>query len=149
MSENPISDFIAAVKIDLVHSLQSNDRVASGKTVESINQVDLDGRSYLEANAYIENLEYGRPPTSPNAAKGNPTVFDEIQDWVISRGIPLGAAWAITKKIHEKGYPGTPGVLTTPLSEGNINNRLHKTMGDLADITAANVAESLHITEFA
>jgi hypothetical protein len=149
MSNNPLADFIGLIKEDLIHSLQTNDRVASGKTIETLEQVDMDHRSYLEANAYIENLEFGRPPTSPDAPKGDPTLFDEIQEWVGTRGIPLGAAWAITQQIHEKGYPGTPGVLTTPLSEENINDRLDQTMGDLADITAANIAESLHVEQAA
>jgi hypothetical protein len=147
MSNNPLADFIGLIKEDLIHSLQSNKRVASGKTIETLEQVDQDHRSYLEANAYIDNLEFGRPPTSPDAEKGNPTVFDEIQEWVKFRGIPLGAAWAITQQIHKKGYPGTPDVLTMPLGEDNINNRLDQTMGELADITAANIAENLHIPE--
>lgn len=134
MSENPISDFIAAVKVDLVHSLQSHNRVASGKTIEAIEQVDEGEKSSLLVPKYVDYLEKGRPPTSPDAPKGDPTVFDQIQEWVAHKGIPIGAAWAITQNIHKNGYPGTPGVLTTPLSDDNLNKRADEAASNLADI---------------
>ena len=154
ITNNPLSDFIEAIKLDIVNSIQEKGRYATGETIRKIEHVDEELRSILYGPAYIDALEFGRKPTSPGAPAGNPTVYDQIQIWAAAKGIPefvsadgkqINVWRAITEKIHRYGYPGKPGVLTEPLSDENINNRLQETLDQIATLTATNVAQSLHI----
>ena len=150
MSNNPLSDFVALIKEDLIHSLQSYKRVATGRTIEALEQVDEDRRSTLYGPEYIDNLEFGRKPTPEGTPAGDPTLVEAISNgWLQARGIPLGKAWAVANSIHKNGYSGTPGVLTTPLGDDNINKRLDETVNQLAELTAVEIADSLHIVEAA
>ena len=91
---------------------------ASGRTAASIHAVATDTTLEVLAHRSIGSLEYGRKPTSSGATKGNPTLYEQILDWMQYRSVFAGlkgnerksVAYAITKKIHEKGtllYNGT------------------------------------------
>jgi len=85
---------------------------ASGRTAESIHAVATDTTLEVLAHRSIGSLEYGRKPTSSGATKGNPSLYEQILDWMQYRSVFAGlkgnerksVAYAITKKIHEKGW---------------------------------------------
>lgn len=100
-------------------SLRSADRVATGKTLEKIT-IEIEegsgkviGRIY--APSYITNLEDGRKPTENNSGTG---WKDSLLEWIRARGIDEDALYPIYKKINEKGYKGTEGVLSDPIKKG-------------------------------
>ena len=85
---------------------------ASGRTAASIHAVATDFELEVLANRSIGTTEYGRKPTSSGASKGNPTLFEQIQDWMtyksafsgLTQQEAKGVAYAITKKIHKEGW---------------------------------------------
>jgi hypothetical protein len=85
---------------------------ASGRTAASIHAVATDTTLEVLAHRSIGSLEYGRKPTSSGATKGNPSLYEQILDWMQYRSVFAGlkgnerksVAYAITKKIHEKGW---------------------------------------------
>ena len=85
---------------------------ASGRTAASIHAVATDTTLEVLAHRSIGSLEYGRKPTGSGAQKGNPTLYEQILDWMQYRSVFAGlkgnerksVAYAITKKIHEKGW---------------------------------------------
>ena len=85
---------------------------ASGRTAASIHAVATDTTLEVLAHRSIGALEYGRKPTSSGATKGNPSLYEQILDWMQYRSVFAGlkgnerksVAYAITKKIHEKGW---------------------------------------------
>jgi len=118
--------------IDLTNSIQAKGKSASGKTIAALESAANDDSSKLLAPKHITALEAGRKPTRPGAPTGDPTLLEIIKDWCQVRGIDEGMAYPITKNIHEKGYPGTPGVLTEPLGNANVNKRVDESLGKLA-----------------
>ena len=85
---------------------------ASGRTAASIHAVATDTTLEVLAHRSIGALEYGRKPTSSGATKGNPSLYEQILDWMQYKSVFAGlkgnerksVAYAITKKIHEKGW---------------------------------------------
>ena len=140
-----LQGFVDTLKTDVINSMQAHGRYASGKTAREITTNADDNASELSAPEYIDKLEDGRGPTSPGAPAGDPTVFEQIKAWCAIRGIDEKAAYPIAKSIHKYGYKGKPGVLTEPLGEDNINNRLNNTLEQLADNEVDSFLESLGI----
>jgi hypothetical protein len=137
-----LNELVESIKTDVINSLQAKGRYATGQTVKALEVAENGSQVQLLAPEYIEILETGRPPTSPNAPKGDPTVFERIQEWCDAKGIDQKAAWAITQNIHKNGYKGKPGVLTEPLSDQNIDK--HAT--DIADqLATLIITQSLKI----
>jgi hypothetical protein len=85
---------------------------ASGRTADSIHAVATDSSVEVLADRHIWALEDGRGPTRNGAKASNPTLFERIKEWAQIRGIvsnvndpkELGIVYAITKKIHKKGW---------------------------------------------
>jgi len=135
--ENDIlTELVTSIRADVANSLQEKGRFASGHTIEELQVVNVnESKVQLEAAPWTIFLETGRPPTSPDAPKGDPTVFQRIQEWIAFKGtIPASAAYAITQKIHKQGYKGTPGVLSNPLSDDNIDKRANEVAENLANL---------------
>ena len=133
MTNEHLDTFLESLKADIIHSLQSNGKYATGQTAQQI-IIETDGDNpQLQLPAYLQILESGRKPTSPNAPAGNPPMIDRIEQWCRAKGIPDKAAWAIKKSIDKKGYPGTPGIISEPLGDNNINLRLNQTIDPMAD----------------
>ncbi len=73
---------------------------ASGRTVRSIDpQVNGTTLTIFGAD-HIQVVQDGRKPT---VNTGNGELLRAIKAWVKFKGIPEGAAYAITKKIHQEG----------------------------------------------
>jgi hypothetical protein len=104
-------------------SLQDNNRVVSGQTAQSIKySVKNSNTLIFTADDHITALEDGRKPTKSTGGSGN-GFFEQIEQWVLDRGIHKSAAYPIYKKINEKGYKGTKGLLTIPSEEILTNTK--------------------------
>jgi len=72
-------------------------------------------------------------------------MIDRIKQWCQAKGIPDNAAWAIKKSIDKKGFPGTPGILSEPLSDANINLRLSQNTNPMADDIVQSIVDSIEL----
>lgn len=141
----------------LVASFHQKGRVASGRTINEI-QPHVEGktRMYITGPAYLVQLEKGRGPTSktgPYPRYGGLTFKESLRLWMEARGIPEGkipknggygpVLWAIATTIHEKGFAGTPGLVTKPLSSDAINKAIDENLGPLANLYATEVYNEL------
>ena len=129
-----LNDLVTNIYNDIILSLEANGRKATGKTAEALQVVQNGFKVELEAPGYIDILETGRGPTSPDAPPGNPTVFEMIKEWCAAKGIDEKFAYPITQKIHKEGYAGRPGLLSNPLSDDNVDKRATEAAGALADL---------------
>ncbi|HEY9003358.1 MAG TPA: hypothetical protein VIM89_18525 [Mucilaginibacter sp.] len=147
MTNNHLTDFLESLKADIIHSLQSNGKYATGQTAQqiTIDASDSDNPQ-LQLPAYLQILETGRSPTSPNAIPGSPPMIDRIKQWCQVKDIPDKAAWAIKKSIDKKGFKGTPGILSEPLSDANIDLRLDQVINPMADEIAQQIIDSLGLS---
>lgn len=134
---------VTSLRLDLIKSFALANRVASGKTESEIEATATDRSAQLTGPYYIYALQDGRKPTKEGAPAGDPTLFEQIKEWCQIKGIEPQYAYPITKKIHEEGYPGTPGLIDEPLSDDNINKYLNEALGDIANIFAQAVSEKL------
>ena len=143
MNNDHLTTFLESLKADIIHSLQSNGKYATGQTSQQI-IIETDGDNpQLQLPAHLQILETGRSPTSPNAVPGSPPMIDRIKQWCQAKGIPDKAAWAIKKSIDKKGFKGLPGVLTEPLSETNINLRLDQNIDPMVDALVQQIVDSI------
>jgi len=140
-----LTPLLDSLKTDLINSLQANGKVATGQTIQQITIVDNGDNASLQIPGYLQELENGRGPTSKNAVPGNPPMIDRIKAWCQAKGIPDKAAWAVKKSIDKNGYKGTPGILSEPLGDANIDLRLTQQMTNMADDIAQNIADSFDL----
>jgi hypothetical protein len=127
MTDTELTAFLEELKTDLLNSLQSKG-IATAQTAQQIVITASGQNAQLQVPAYLQIVESGRGPTSKNAVPGNPPMIVRIQQWCHERGIPETAAWAIKKKIDKLGYAGKPGLLTQPLGDANIDQKLSSTL---------------------
>ena len=142
MTNDHLTNFLESLKDDIIHSLQSKGKYATGQTAQQIT-VNDGNNPQLQIPGYLQLLETGRNPTRPNAIPGSPPMIDRIKQWCQAKGIPDKAAWAIKKSIDKKGFPGMPGILSEPLGDANINLRLDKAADPLADVLAQQIVNSI------
>lgn len=141
MINDHLTTFLESLKTDLIHSMQAKGKYATGQAARQIT-IDTNGdNAQLQLPGYIQLLETGRGPTSKNALPGIPPMIDRIKQWCQAKGIPEHAAWAIKKSIDKKGYPGTPGILSGPLGDANINLRLGQNISPIADDLVAELVD--------
>lgn len=143
--ENLLQQVTERLKFDVIHSMQSNGRYATGKTIAGLETSTTDSKSLLLGPDYIDILESGRQPTRKGAPASEPNLLSRIKEWCAAKGIDERAAWPITQKIHREGYEGKPGVLTEPLSGENVNRRVNEVMEQLAQLVQTEIADSLMI----
>lgn len=105
-------------------------------------RIDEDGLTIYSTEKYFTVLETGRAPTSPGAARGNPTLRERIREWIDNAGInPRGnisrdsLAFLITRKIHEEGsllyrQGGNSGVISDFINETKIQEDLINLLTD-------------------
>jgi len=128
-----LKNFLELLKTDVINSMQASGKYASGETVKQINIVEDSGHLQLQLPGYLQILETGRGPTSANAVPANPLMIQRIQEWCQAKGIPDKAGWAIKKSIDKKGYKGVPGIISEPLGDDNIHQRLNPVLDDMAN----------------
>jgi hypothetical protein len=111
------------VQLDLRNNLTANNRNASGRTSESIEFLVSEGRDKIlfqvTANSNINYLQDGRGPTQ-NDGPGH--VKEGIRQWIKDKGIQSNLpeeslVFLISKKIHEVGYRGTPGLISGVIND--------------------------------
>jgi len=145
MTNDHLISFLEALKTDLIHSMQVQGKYATGQIAQQIT-VSTDGNNaQLQLPGYLQLLETGRSPTGKIALPGNPPMIDRIKQWCQAKGIPDKAAWAIKKSIDKKGFPGTPGILSEPLSDANINLRLSQNTNPMADDIVQSIVDSIEL----
>jgi hypothetical protein len=127
-----LGDFLELLKTDVINSMQANGKNATGQTAKQLTIVDNGWNVQLQLPSYMQLLETGRGPTSPDAVAGVPPMVQRIQQWCQAKGIPGKAAWAVKKSIDKKGFKGIPGILTGPLGDDNINLRLNQVIDSIA-----------------
>ncbi|MFI5138695.1 MAG: hypothetical protein ACHQIM_12785 [Sphingobacteriales bacterium] len=133
MNNDQLIQLLELLKTDVINSMQANGKDATGQTAKQLTIVEGDNGVQLQLPGYMQLLETGRGPTSPDAVAGNPPMIQRIQQWCQAKGIPDKAAWAIKKSIDKKGFKGQPGLLTGPLGNDNINLRLNPVLQAIAD----------------
>jgi hypothetical protein len=143
--QSALLEVVTILKEGLSDSLKNANRVASGKTINSIEATATDTDAQLFADKYIYALQDGRKPTRNNAPTGDPTLFEQIKEWCAIKGIDPKAAHPITKHIHKYGYPGTPGIIDEPLSEENVDKAMEKALGDIAALFTNTIADNLQL----
>ena len=112
-------------------NLESNNRVATGKTNAAI-RFEADNNGFIVyAPNHITALQDGRKPSSGGGGKG---FFDDIVEWCRARGIDEKAAYPIYRKINREGYQGTPNVLNNPLDEIIKNTKFTLAKGVKSEI---------------
>ncbi len=81
-------------------SLRENDRVVTGATAQSIKyKVKNENTLIFTGDDHITALEEGRKP-SKGGGGGN-GFFEQSEEWVVDRGIPIEAAYPIDRKINK------------------------------------------------
>jgi len=145
MTNDHLISFLESLKTDLIHSMQVQGKYATGQIAQQIT-VSTDGNNaQLQLPGYLQLLETGRSPTGKIALPGNPPMIDRIKQWCQAKGIPDKDAWAIKKSIDKKGFPGTPGILSEPLSDANINLRLSQNTNPMADDIVQSIVDSIEL----
>jgi len=143
MSNDQLITFLDSIRTDIINSLQANGRSATGQTAKQLTIVNNGDNAQLQMPAYMQALETGRKPTGKDAPTADPPMIQRIQQWCQAKGIPDKAAWAIKKSIDKKGYKGTPGILTEPLGDDNIDLRLNPVLESMADEVSKLIADSI------
>lgn len=128
----------------LRESLEQADRKATGKTSESLEVVMLPGIMIVQANKSIMALELGRKPTPPGTPPSDPTLFEALKAWMAARGIDDRFRYVIAKKIHEQGFKGTPGVLSSVLDADRIMTIMETVLADRMDDIARELLEIIN-----
>lgn len=144
----PLQNLGNTILNDLIASMHRYGRVATGKTINEIELHVSPGRMYIIGPAHLLNLEKGRRPTGAGGPVdvqryGGIGFKESLRLWMQARGIDQKAFYPIYKSINEKGFPGSPGILSKPLSEQSINKAMDATLGPLADIFAKQVIDLL------
>jgi len=141
MTNVALTTFLESLKTDVINSLQANGKMAGGQTAQQITVINDGDHAELQLPAYIELLETGRGPTSSSPIPGNPPMIDRIKAWCRAKGIPDKAVWAVKKSIDKKGFKGTPGILSEPLSDENINLRLNPAAENMAEAISQQIVD--------
>ncbi len=133
MDTEQLTRFLEILRVDIINSLQAAGSDSSGGAAKSLTITKKVSGFGLQMPAYMQLLESGRGPTGPNPVAGDPPMIQRIKDWCQAKGIPDKTAWAIKKSIDKKGYKGKPGILSEPLGDANINQRLSPVLQKIAD----------------
>jgi hypothetical protein len=133
METDELVQLLEALRTDIINSLQAAGSGNTGQTAKSLTVVQQADGFQLQMPGYMQLLETGRGPTSSTPIAGDPPMIQRIQQWCQAKGIPDKAAWAIKKSIDKKGYKGKPGILSEPLGDNNINQRLSPVLENMAN----------------
>lgn len=113
----------------LTASVRAANRSATGKSLESLEIVSTPGQVQILCSPSFTAIETGRKPTPEGTAASTPTLLQNLIDWCRARGIDEKLRYPIAKKIHLKGFTGTPGVITSVVNDANISAILDEKLG--------------------
>jgi hypothetical protein len=117
------------IKDDLIKSYDAKGMRASGDFAESLEVRDIENGIQLWGNAYGEQLEFGRKPTTRG---GDGSLKDRIAQWIKDKGIVANdiseksLIYLITRKIHEQGWDRKDYGGVELVSEIITNERLNE-----------------------
>lgn len=120
LSLNKILNKYGALFVEaLKQSLSEADRVATGRTNDSITFEVIENTLTVSGRDAILTLEYGRPPTGEGRGLFSETgsFLYQIKEWVSARGLPEESAYPIYVKINREGFEGTEGVISEPVNK--------------------------------
>ena len=100
-------------------ALTDADRVATGRTNDSIRYEATDDKLTIYSLDHVRDLETGQTAEQWKAKAGS-NIFQQIQDWIAARGINKTASGVI-RKLELVGYEGTPNLITNVDKEVKIN----------------------------
>lgn len=146
------------IKDNLIASAHRYGRVASGGTINAI-EVQAEGmtRVLVLGPERLIYLEKGRGPThatGPYQRYGGLSFKESLAQWMAIKGIDQKKKanssqqygpvfWAIYTSINEKGFAGTPGLISKPLANEAINSAMDKHLGNLASIYVSEIFKLL------
>jgi len=123
------------VKEEIIEAMKNAGRVATGKTIDSLETEVNEDHAILYGASYIGILETGRGGYK-GGPQGNPSMIDSIREWVSAKRPDLQGkeaesfAWAVKKTIDKEGYKGTPGLFTQILNQVNIDAIVDEEIGN-------------------
>lgn len=144
----PLKNLGNAIMTELVASMHRKGRVASGKTINDITLHVDPNRMYIIGPSYLIQLEKGRRGTGQGGPVdrqryGGLSFAESLKLWMQSKGIEAKAFYPIYRSINKIGFPGTPGLLTQPLSNEAIDKAMNDNLGPIADLYAKQVLQEL------
>jgi len=139
------------VREGLIQDMNDKNMRASGKTAQSIRPKNSELEGSLTAVKSIGALINGRKPTGSGASRGNPSLYEQIRDWIDNKGIsPDGdmtkesLAWAITKKIHKYGNRAYRNQSPKLDLNGVVQVSVKATISDLKKAVANNYKPNIY-----
>lgn len=114
---------------DLVRDIKKAIPVATGRTRDSV-RIEFRKNGFdIYVGAQVGAIINGRKPTSPGAVAGTPTLQQEILQWMRAKSITPresnmtieSLSWAISKSIHQKGYPGKGNIFKDVLTKSRLD----------------------------
>lgn len=120
-----IEDELNVLSKAIVDNLRKNDRIASGKTANSlrvdVSEVNQSVSGKLVGSSVLFALQDGRKKTTNGGSTRS--WEQELRDWMAIRGIPDNAFYPIWRKINAEGYEGTTGLIDDPITAFDKNIR--------------------------
>ena len=89
-------DFAVGIIEDIKNAQISKGKKATGESANALTYTFKNGVQIIDPLGYIIYQEYGR-----GAGKAPP--ISKLQAWCVARGIPIGVAWYIQKRIKIMG----------------------------------------------
>jgi hypothetical protein len=127
---------------DVIAGIRSRIPNVTGESSASLAyRIDAEGLTIYSSKKYFTVLETGRKPTSPGAPKGNPTLREQILEWVKAKPIipnditQESLAYLISRKIHEEGsllyrQGGKSGVISESINDKVVKEKLIDVLSD-------------------
>jgi hypothetical protein len=121
-------DIIKQFGNNLLKDMKAAVPSATGKTRDSLNIEFTKTGFIIRGGAQIGAIIDGRKPTKQGAKKGNPTLRDEILEWIKAKSIqPRESsmsqetlAFLISRSIHKNGYPGKGNIFKSVITASRI-----------------------------
>ena len=146
--EEIVSNYLERTVNALKDNLTKNDRVATGKTRDSIKKsVTVNGskiEGVITSNKALDVIRTGRNPTG-GSKTGSSVWFEQLREWVIARNGWFGGVTdekainaithAVFNKIHDKGWEGTPNIIYDVIDENwvdGLNREISRAISDEA-----------------
>lgn len=120
-NEQILNKYAAKWTEKIKQSLISNNRRATGKTVDSVHyQITKEGFE-IKGAKHIDNLISGRGSSKSSGGSG---WYEQLREWVIARGIPEKATYAIYRSINENGWktPPSPNLIDQAVTQYDIDD---------------------------
>lgn len=133
MRNNQLIAFLGAIKSDIIHALQENSIAHAGQIAK---QITVDGslvHAKLQLPGYLQFIKTGKSPGKATAAQLKPPVMQRLKHSQRKKGISANAVPEIEQAIKGPGLEPQPSIISSPLSEININSRLNPCLNEITN----------------